>query len=121
MLQNNEKHEIKRETRWIVEVKIYSEMQNPTWIIKKQLVNKILKLINGLPLYENGFPEVVVKNRVRQTLTNSEYFSVHCFEGFLVIHKGNLIVIREDIECTVENVILKSAPDQLYKNIYHYI
>jgi hypothetical protein len=121
MKLSNGKHEIETEMQWIVEVKIYSEIQNPTWVMKKQSVNKVMKLINRLPLHKNGFPEEVIKNHAMQTLTNSEDFTVHCFNQILVIYKENLIEIREDLDCAVENEIVKSAPDKIYKEVRHYI
>jgi hypothetical protein len=107
--------------RWIAEINIYSELQNPLWLVNEQTAKKIIKKCRRLPYYISGIP------RFRDTLNNgcklagTGYLVIHSYGSIVVIYDKNIIEIKEDTDFTVENEILKSAPEVVYKKIYFYI
>lgn len=105
----------------VAEVTIYSEIQNPSWAMKKSMANRLLRLTKRLPCYYQGIPDISEKDYKGCVLTISKGYTIHCCNGFLVIYEKNVIQFKEDTNCVIENEILRSAPDEVYKQIYYFI
>jgi hypothetical protein len=105
----------------VAEVKIYSEIQNPSWAMKKSMANRLLRLSKRLPCYYRGIPDISERGYKGCVLTNSEGFTIHCCNGLLVIYEKNVIEFKEDKNCFIENEILRSAPEEIYKEISYFL
>jgi hypothetical protein len=100
---------------------IYSGLKNPTWTIKDYKGSKLIKLSKRSPEYIGGIPALVTKGYKGCILSDSKGVRISCSNGFLIIYDKSVIEFREDVNCTIENEILRSAPGEVYKQIYHFI
>ena len=107
--------------RWIAEINIYSKLQNPFWIVNEQNVKRIIKICRELPYHTTGIPQLNETQTNGCKLSGPNDSVIHSFGRIILIYKKNIIAIKEDIDFTVENEILKSAPERVYKKIYFYI
>jgi len=121
MLCNRRTFESKNKAGWFAGIMIYSELQNPYWTVNERLAKRLLKVTKKLPFYNKGVPGFISKLYKGCTLTDSEDFTLQCFDGILIICDRNMIEFREDIDYVIEREILKSVPDEIYKKVYHYI
>lgn len=108
-------------TQWTAEVSINNEIQNPEWVIKESEAKKLLKLLKKLPLYQERIPNLLVENNKWCALRNTGRHKIVCYKGFVVSYDSGLIIIKSDKDCMLENEILKSMPENIYKEIFHFI
>lgn len=108
-------------SQWIVEVNIYEGLQNPFWVLKTGTINKLIKMLKKLPLYKNGIPDLIKKSYKGCVLFNMNNQRIVCGEGYVMIYDNNMIEIKEDCDYTVENEILRAAPENIYKEVCHFL
>ncbi len=96
-------------------------MQNPFWPIKTSEANKLIILLKKLPIYEEGIPETINEKYKGCVLDNLNGSRITCHKGFVISYVNNLIEIKQDSDYTIENEILRLAPDNIYKEVRHFI
>ena len=109
------KNTLKAQTR------VYLKMANPSWEIDSKLVNRLYKLSLGLPPYNGLFPGFDGNKPAGTIISDSNGLLLHANMDCVVLYFGKVIEVRYDAERTIENEILRSAPDEIYKEICHYI
>jgi len=103
------------------QTRVYMKMANPSWEIDRKLVNRLYKLSLGLPAYNRLFPEFDKDKPDGTIITDSNGLLLRANEDFVVLYFGKIIEVRYDGNRMIENEILRSAPDEIYKEICHYI
>jgi hypothetical protein len=107
--------------RWSAEVKIYREMKNPKWNITQRAGKKLLKLASVLPAYDKGIPGLTSGSKFKCILFLGDDVSLTAADGFVIVHRGNIIELKTDADRRIENAILRSAPIKLFMEMRHYL
>lgn len=103
------------------QTRVYMKMSNPSWNIDRKLVNKLIKMALALPHYDGLFPFFDEGNPSGSILSDSKGPKLWANEDYVVLYTGKIIEVRHDSDRIIENEILRSAPEEIYKEICHYI
>lgn len=106
--------------QWTAMIRINNEIQNPEWAIKNSEANKFQKLMKMLPFYQGIIPNIALENN-RCEIRNTQGIKIVCYNGFVVSYNSGLIVIKSDSDYTLENEILKSMPENVYKEVFRFL
>jgi hypothetical protein len=103
------------------QTRVYRKMTNPSWEIDRKLLNKLYKLSLALPAYNRLFSEFDGDKPAGTIITDSHGLLLRANMDYVVLYFGKVIEVRYDGNRIIENEILRSAPDEIYKEICHYI
>ncbi len=106
---------------WSAEANIYNELSNPRWAITPRFAGRLIVLAGMLPEYNKGIPCIISKKNKGCIIANSDGRVLTSMNGIVILIAGKEIEIKEDADYIIENEILRSAPWNVYKEIYHYL
>jgi hypothetical protein len=104
-----------------VEFKLYEELENPTWEVRKSLIKKLFKIWKRLDTYEGGIPVIPDRPYKGCIIRKENYDFWFCFDGCVIMRNGNIFEMRKDEDSEFENEVLRSTPSDIYKFISCYI
>lgn len=107
--------------QYFVEFKLFEELENPTWMIKKSLINKLQKIWKRLNTYEGGIPLIPEKPYKGCIIWKEDSDFWFCFDGCVIMRNGNIFEMKKDEDSEFENEVLRSTPSEIYKSISCYI
>lgn len=96
--------------KWIAGALIFSGRPDPTWTVKKRVVERLEKLWASLELSSEEIPAAPVlgyRGCFLKDDRNREWFA---YGGIVTLHVGSHSESREDKERVFEKTLLASAP-----------